>query len=118
MRKYALFFSMIIISLSFVLLSFDAKVIGAEREIPKATSSGKIYRVAAENGFIMLKKADGKRVSLELMPETEVILDGKVIALDQLSLIQVGDDATAEHFTNDAGMQRTLKIEVKTHVSP
>jgi|SRR3972149_2182093 len=118
MRKQTSLFLSIIISISFFLLPIASKVTATEREIPKATSTGKIYRVVTESHFVMIKKADGKRVSLELTPESEVTLDGKVIPLDELGMIKVGFDATAEHFTNDSGMQRTVRLDVKTEGAP
>jgi hypothetical protein len=67
--------------------------------------------------YVMIQKADGKKVSLELTSETEVTFEGKPLPLDHLDVLEKGFPATADHFTNDAGMQRTLKLTVQRGVS-
>jgi hypothetical protein len=84
---------------------------------PVAHSSGKIFIVDPVGHYVMIQKADGKKVSLELTSETEVTFEGKPLSLDHLSVLEKGFPATAEHFTNDAGMQRTLKLSVQRGVT-
>lgn len=93
---------------------WQADAIAAERtvEVPVAVSSGQIFLVDPVGHYVMIQKPDGKKVSLELTAETEVRLDGQPLPLDELSRLKVGDPATARHFTNDSGMQRTLELEV------
>ena len=92
--------------------------IGAEERGPIVTSSGKVTIVNAEGPFVMIQKEDGKRVSLELTPETTVTLDGQALPVDQLSALEPGFIATAEHYTNDQGMQQTVRLVVQRQASP
>ena len=109
--------SMIAVAIVFafiVLLSWSGLASAEEQSIPLATSSGKITIVNAEGPFVMIQKANGKRVSLELTPETTVTLDGKELPVAQLSALEPGYMATAEHYTNDAGMQQTVRLVVES----
>jgi hypothetical protein len=83
-----------------------------EIEVRKSVSSGTIFLVDEIGHYVMIQKENGKRVSLELTGETEVTLDGKTLSLENLGSLKKGYTATAEHFTNDAGMQRTMWLKV------
>lgn len=107
-----------IVSIAFVLLLNSSAVIAAENAGAVATSTGKIFIVDTVGHYVMIQKTDGKRVSLELTPETQVTLDGEPLGLDQLSALQEGFPATAEHFTSNAGMQQTLRLLVTRGVAP
>ena len=109
--------SMIAVTLFFTFLlslSWSGVASAEDQAIPRATSSGKITIVNAEGPFVMIQKANGKRVSLELTPETTVTLDGKELPVAQLSALEPGYMATAEHYTNDAGMQQTVRMVVES----
>ncbi len=104
------------ISISIVLLSSSARA--EQNQVPITRSTGTIFAVDSVGHYVMLQKADGKKVSLELTSETQVTLDGKRLSLDQLDVLEEGLPATAEHFTNDSGMQQTLKLTVQKGVTP
>ena len=86
-------------------------------QAPVAHSTGKIFIVDPVGHYVMIQKADGKKVSLELTSETEVTFEGKPLSLDHLNVLEKGFPATADHFTNDSGMQRTLKLTVQRGVA-
>ncbi len=104
-----------VLSAWILLLSGGSISTASEGMVPVATSSGKIFAVDTVGHYVMIQKADGKKVSLELTAETEVTLDGKKLSLDQLDALEKGLAATAEHFTSDSGMQQTIRLTVNGH---
>ncbi len=113
--KRILIVAFVTTSMSILLLSGGAR--GEADQGPVTHSTGKVFVVDPVGHYVMIQKADGKKVSLELTSETEVTLDGKVLPLDQLDVLEKGFTASADHFTNDAGMQRTLKLTVQRGVA-
>ena len=120
MRQISLLrLSTLIISSCFLMLVLGSSVVvGEELSVPVVTSTGKIVIINPDGPFVMIRKADGKKVSLELTPETKVTLDGESLPLDQISALEIGFVATAEHFTNDTGMQQTISLAVVREVAP
>jgi hypothetical protein len=107
------FLIVVFVTVSTALLLLSGGARGEQDHGPVTHSTGKVFVVDSVGHYVMIQKADGKKVSLELTPETEVTLDGKVLPLDQLDVLEKGFAASADHFTNDAGMQRTLKLTVQ-----
>jgi len=118
MRRISLLSTMILSAWFLVIVLSSGVVVGEEISVPTVTSTGKIFIVNPEGPYVMIKKADGKKVSLELTPETTVTLDGKSLPLDQIGILKVGYVATAEHFTSDVGMQQTISVSVITDGNP
>ncbi len=98
------------------LLSVIGAGAGQEIHVPKATSTGTIFIVDPVGHYVMIQKENGKKVSLELTSETSVSLDGEKLSLDGIGELKKGFTATAEHFTNDAGMQQTLWLKVSRNI--
>ncbi len=115
-RKRA--FIAVAVAISMGMLFLSGGVRGEQNQGPVTHSTGTIFAVDSVGHYVMLQKADGKKVSLELTSETQVTLDGKKLSLDQLDALEKGLPATAEHFTNDSGMQQTLKLTVQKGVTP
>jgi hypothetical protein len=85
-------------------------------QAPIVVSKGTVFIVDPVGHYVMIQKADGKKVSLELTSDTELLLNGEPLSLDRLDVLDPGDPATAEHFTNDAGMQRTIRLIIQKKV--
>lgn len=110
MKRIFMFF---FVAISMVLSLQSSDVQGEQDLGPITHSNGKIFIVDPVGHYVMIQKEDGKKVSLELTSETEVTLDGKALSLDELDALEKGFIASADHFTNDAGMQRTISLKVQ-----
>jgi hypothetical protein len=113
MRKWILGFWFL-----FLLLSSGICMAESGTQMSAVVSKGVVYIVDPVGHYVMIQKSDGKKVSLELTSESEVIFNGEPLSLDRLEVLKPGDMATAEHFTNDAGMQRTIRLTVQEKVEP
>jgi hypothetical protein len=84
-----------------------------ELHVSKVISKGTVQIVDTESQFIILQREDGKKVSLEVTQETQIFLNGEPRGVEVLEEMKEGQTIiAAEHYTNDAGMQRVVRLDV------
>ncbi|NIT23900.1 MAG: hypothetical protein GTN53_15475 [Candidatus Aminicenantes bacterium] len=113
MKHWKHFLTIFLLVLSFFTFPLvQQPALADEMYIPVVVSTGTIFIVDPVSHYVMIQKENGKKVSLELTSETSVFLNGENLSLDKLIKIKKDFLATAEHFTNDAGMQQTVWLKV------
>jgi hypothetical protein len=84
-----------------------------ELPVEKVVSKGTVTIVDVEGQILILQKENGKKVSLEVTQETALSLNGEPRGVELLEQMEPGKtQVSAEHYTNDAGMQEAIRLEV------
>lgn len=80
--------------------------------LEKTVSEGIVKMGSEANRYIMIVKENGLVVALDLTQETQIFFEGEEQKISGFfSQLKLGKSrVSAEHYTNDAGMQEALKV--------
>jgi hypothetical protein len=93
----------------------EGSAVAEHDQLPTDTvvSEGTLIVINTEGQILILQKADGKKVSLEVNSESQIFLNGEPRGVDLLKEMRPGQTVVkVEHYMSDAGMQQVVKLNV------